>query len=64
MDIMYSEDSKIYPGVVRVQQLTRDPYDNNIITAGLNLSAPGRYERHVWVYIPKQYVRGTRRPSW
>jgi enterochelin esterase-like enzyme len=60
--ILYSEDSKIYPGVVRVQQLVRDGYDNNIIPAGLNLSAPGRYERHVWVYIPKQYKPGTAAP--
>ncbi|HET7086598.1 MAG TPA: alpha/beta hydrolase-fold protein [Rhizomicrobium sp.] len=60
--IMYSEDSKIYPGIVRVQPLTRDPHDNNIIMPGLNLSAPGRYERHVWVYIPKQYKPGTAAP--
>ena len=26
--IMYSEDSKIYPGIVRVQPLTRDPSRN------------------------------------
>ena len=60
--ILYSEDSKIYPGVVRVQQLIRDAYDNNIIPPGVNLSAPGRYERHVWVYIPKQYKPGTPAP--
>lgn len=52
--IMYSEDSKIYPGIVRIRELKRDQHDNNAIVPGDTISGPGRYERHVWVYIPKQ----------
>jgi enterochelin esterase-like enzyme len=58
--ILYSEDSKIYPGIVRVHDMQRDPHGNYIATEGI--SAPGRYERHVWVYIPKQYKPGTPAP--
>src|ERR1700754_2490841 len=56
--ILYSEDSKIYPGIVRVRNMQRDAQGNYIATPE-GLSAPGRYERHVYVYIPKQYVPGT-----
>jgi enterochelin esterase family protein len=56
--ILYSEDSKIYPGIVRVRNMERDAR-GNYITPAEGLSAPGRYERHVYVYIPKQYVPGT-----
>ncbi len=59
--IMYSEDSKIYPGIVRVGKMERDARGNYVAPAQ-GLSAPGRYERHVFVYIPKQYVPGTRAP--
>ena len=59
--IMYSEDSKIYPGIVRVHDMQRDAHGNYIATAE-GLSAPGRYERHVWVYVPKQYKPGTPAP--
>jgi enterochelin esterase-like enzyme len=59
--ILYSEDSKIYPGIVRVQNMQRDARGNYIAPPG-GLSAPGRYERHVYVYIPKQYVPGTPAP--
>jgi enterochelin esterase-like enzyme len=59
--IMYSEDSKIYPGIVRVQNMQRDARGNYIAPPG-GLSAPGRYERHVYVYIPKQYVPGVAAP--
>jgi enterochelin esterase family protein len=51
--IMYSEDSKLYPGIVRVANMQRDARGNYVVPAS-GLSAPGRYERHVWVYIPKQ----------
>jgi hypothetical protein len=51
--IMYSEDSKIYPGIVRVAAMQRDARGNYVVPTG-GLSAPGRYERHVWVYIPRQ----------
>ena len=51
--ILYSEDSKIYPGIVRIATMQRDSHGNYIVPPN-GLSAPGRYERHVWVYIPKQ----------
>jgi enterochelin esterase-like enzyme len=35
--------------------MERDARGNYVPPAG-GLSAPGRYERHVWVYIPKQLV--------
>ncbi len=59
--ILYSEDSKIYPGIVRVANMQRDARGNYVVPAN-GLSAPGRYERHVYVYIPRQYVPGTPAP--
>ena len=59
--IMYSEDSKIYPGIVRVANMQRDARGNYVVPAS-GLSAPGRYERHVYVYIPRQYVPGSPAP--
>src|SRR5690349_10940058 len=59
--ILYSEDSKIYPGIVRVRNMERDAR-GNYIAPPEGLSAPGRYERHIFVYIPKQYVPGTQAP--
>jgi enterochelin esterase family protein len=59
--ILYSEDSKIYPGIVRVANMQRDARGNYVVPAS-GLSAPGRYERHVYVYIPKQYVPGSAAP--
>jgi enterochelin esterase family protein len=55
--ILYSEDSKIYPGIVRVRNMQRDAQGNYLATQE-GLSAPGRYERHVYVYIPKQVKPG------
>src|SRR4029079_19073844 len=55
--ILYSEDSKVYPGIVRVEgdlANKRDPYGNRLPFPAEQLSKPGRYERHVYVYIPKQ----------
>ena len=56
--IMYSEDSPIYPGIVRVEARTCQRDDAMAIDCSrpADLSAPGRYERHVYVYIPRQYV--------
>jgi hypothetical protein len=51
--ILYSEDSKLYPGIVRVANMQRDARGNYLVPAS-GLSAPGRYERHVYVYIPRQ----------
>jgi enterochelin esterase-like enzyme len=59
--ILYSEESKIYPGIVRIHDMQRDANGNYMAPPG-GLSGPGRYERHVWVYIPKQYVPGTPAP--
>jgi len=50
--VMYSDDSKIYPGIVRIANMTRDAYGNYSVPPG-GLSGPGPYQRHVWVYIPK-----------
>jgi len=55
--IMHSQDSKIYPGIVRTEnELTaqRDPWGNRKPWPADKISAPGPYERHVYVYIPKQ----------
>ena len=59
--ILYSEDSKIYPGIVRIHDMQRDANGNYIQPPG-GLSAPGRYERHVYVYVPKQLAPGTPAP--
>src|ERR1700754_1160631 len=59
--ILYSEDSKIYPGIVRVRDMQRDAHGNYLAPPG-GLSAPGRYERHVYVYIPKQLAPGKPAP--
>ncbi len=56
--IMYSEDSPIYPGIVRVANMQRDARGNYVVPAS-GLSAPGRYERHVYVYIPRQVAPKT-----
>jgi enterochelin esterase family protein len=59
--ILYSQDSKIYPGIVRVANMQRDDRGNYVVpTSGL--SAPGPYERHVWVYIPRQLPPGKAAP--
>ena len=55
--IMHSEDSKIYPGIVRVEGPLadkRDAYGNRLPVPAELLSKPARYERHVYVYIPRQ----------
>ena len=59
--ILYSEDSKIYPGIVRIHDMQRDAHGNYMAPPG-GLSGPGRYERHVYVYVPKQLAAGTPAP--
>jgi enterochelin esterase family protein len=59
--ILYSQDSKIYPGIVRVANMQRDDRGNYVVPAS-GLSAPGPYERHVWVYIPRQLAPGKAAP--
>jgi hypothetical protein len=54
--VMYSQDSKIYPGIVRTENdltLKRDKWGNRMPWPADKISAPGPYQRHVWVYIPK-----------
>lgn len=63
--VMRSQDSKIYPGIVRIDGPLadrRDAYGNRIAAPAELLSKAAPYERHVWVYIPKQYVPGTAAP--
>jgi iron(III)-enterobactin esterase len=63
--IMHSEDSKIYPGIMRIEGPLadkRDAYGNRLPAPAELLSKPARYERHVYVYIPKQYVPGSAAP--
>jgi iron(III)-enterobactin esterase len=59
---MNSEDSKIYPGIVRDAGTfgTADPKDP--ATMVVTTSHPGPYVRKVAVYVPKQYVAGTEAP--
>lgn len=63
--ILYSIDSKIYPGIVRVESdktAKRDAYGNRLAWPAAEISAPGPYMRHVWVYIPPGYKPGTTAP--
>ncbi len=63
--ILYSIDSKIYPGIVRVESektAKRDAYGNRLAWPAAEISAPGPYMRHVWVYIPPGYKPGTPAP--
>ena len=59
---MSSTNSTIYPGIAREQGTfgAADPNDPSkmIVTT----SHPAPYTRHVSVYVPKQYVRGTAAP--
>ncbi len=59
--VMHSDESRIYPGIVRIARMTRDQFGNYVVPPG-GISAPGPYERHVYVYIPKQYRQGTPAP--
>lgn len=59
--ILYSDESKIYPGIVRIEGALadkRDAYGNRLAWPADQLSKPGPYQRHVWVYIPKQVKPG------
>ena len=60
-----SADSKFYPGIRRLENAVtkrRDAYGNRIAAAEDDQSAPYPYLRTVWVYVPKQYARGTAAP--
>ena len=63
--ILYSQDSKVYPGIVRVESektARRDAYGNRLAWPAEDISTPAPYMRHVWVYIPAGYKPGTPAP--
>jgi enterochelin esterase family protein len=62
---MPSRDSAIYPGIRRIENditRRRDAHGNRIAAAEHEQSEPWPYLRTVWVYEPKQYVKGTPAP--
>jgi iron(III)-enterobactin esterase len=63
--VMDSADSKIYPGIARIEsEITarRDANGNRLAAPSEQISAPAPYQRHVWVYVPQQYVPGKPAP--
>jgi iron(III)-enterobactin esterase len=60
--VMRSVDSKIYPGIARDANTsgTADPADPVKLVVTTSHAAP--YERKVAVFVPKQYIPGTRAP--
>jgi len=62
---LYSGDSKFYPGIARIENdvtKRRDAWGNRLAAAEAEQSMPLPYTRTVWVYVPKQYVRGSAAP--
>lgn len=62
---MESRDSRIYPGIRRLENETtrrRDAFGNRIAAAEHEQSVPAPYTRTVWVYVPRQYAPGTPAP--
>jgi enterochelin esterase family protein len=62
---MQSRDSRIYPGIRRLEnEITkrRDAFGNRIAAAEHEQSEAAPYTRTVWVYVPAQYVPGTAAP--
>jgi enterochelin esterase family protein len=62
---MDSRDSKIYPGIRRVEnEVTRrrDAQGNRIAATEAEQSTPAPYARTVWVYVPCKYAAETRAP--
>lgn len=63
--VMKSADSKIYPGIKRLEnEITkrRDAFGNRIAAEEHEQSIAAPYNRTVWVYVPAQYVPGTPAP--
>ncbi len=63
--VMRSGDSKIYPGIKRLENETtkrRDAFGNRIAAEAHEQSVAAPYSRTVWVYVPVQYVPGTPAP--
>jgi enterochelin esterase-like enzyme len=59
---MQSTDSKIYPGIAREPGTFGTPNPENPAKLIVTTSHPAPYTRRVAVYVPKQYVAGTRAP--
>jgi len=63
--VMDSAASTIFPGIVRIENATsarRDAYGNRLAAPAEQVSEPAPYQRHVWVYVPHQYVPGIAAP--
>ena len=63
--VMNSTDSRLYPGIARVDNAItqkRDAFGNRIAAADSDQSVAASYQRHVWIYIPAHYVPGTVTP--
>ncbi len=62
---MESRDSRIYPGIKRLENAItqrRDPHGNRIGAEEHEQSVVAPYTRTVWVHVPKQYAPGTAAP--
>ena len=59
---MNSSDSKIYPGIAREPGTFGTPDPTDPAKLIVTTSHPAPYTRHVFVYVPKQYVPGTVAP--
>lgn len=63
--VMESRDSKIYPGIKRIEnEVTkrRDAHGNRIAAEAHEQQTAAPYTRTVWVYVPAGYARGTAAP--
>jgi enterochelin esterase-like enzyme len=60
--VLHSADSTLYPGIARADNAVtrrRDAYGNKLAAPFAEESVAAPYTRHVYVYVPKQYVPGT-----
>ena len=63
--VMQSSDSRLYPGIARADNAItqrRDGYGNKLPASFAEESVAAPYSRHVYVYVPAQYVPGTPAP--
>jgi enterochelin esterase family protein len=56
---MDSSDSKIYPGIAREPNTFGTPDPTDPAKLVVTTTHPAPYTRHVFVYVPKQYVAGS-----
>ncbi len=59
---MDSADSKMYPGIAREPNTLGTPDPTDPAKLVVTTSHPAPYTRHVFVYVPKQYVPGSVTP--